>query len=576
MIVSDSDYLHIAQASDLKTAVGLARSKNGKMNLFLKPPQLPESKEPELERKFRNIIATLPKQGVAHCVAYLTKHVMDRGHFYHTTESGDWYFGSEAEIRDRRFKRVAADTMRMFYLDALLSHSTVASHRRLIVEKGGLQLLMDVVKISPQVQVCSLVAQIIGNLALDDSLHSLIYEAGWVRLLAQWLKNENIEISVPAARALANLDRDALKDFFDDGVYVLHPLYRLSANENITADVVFVHGLTGGAFKTWRQRDESALPDPVDEDKNTQGSIDAIPVLEKRRDMQLVMEDMTMISKKHLFPGEEGGVEKKAGNWFKNLRATSFVPSHTACWPKDWLPVDCPHVRIISVDFDAEVSEWFRKCPGEAEKSTIAMRSYDLLQRLLKAGIGQRPIIWVSHSLGGLLVKKLLVTCNQSSDTHMSRIWRRTKGVVFFSVPHRGSEWANWGSTERLIMLTQEVQELKYNSTQLIDLHRQFQDIVEAVHLPCLSFGETLKTKLGLKVEAMFVSPYSADPGFGEFITVATDHVNVCKPVNRRSKLYLLVLEFIYENIPHSIIESIMAPAVGKFDEDAILEQYMW
>lgn len=39
----------------------------------------------------------------------------------------------------------------------------------------------------------------------------------------------------------------------------------------------------------------------------------------------------------------------------------------------------------------------------------MAGRSEEYIKKLLTAGIGKRPMIWVCHSMGGLLVKKMLV-----------------------------------------------------------------------------------------------------------------------------------------------------------------------
>ena len=79
-------------------------------------------------------------------------------------------------------------------------------------------------------------------------------------------------------------------------------------SQPIKADVLFIHGLMGAAFKTWRQHDsqraltESAV---VDEDR------------------------------------------------------------YTTCWPKTWLAKDCPSLRIISVEYDTSLSDWRARCPME-------------------------------------------------------------------------------------------------------------------------------------------------------------------------------------------------------------------
>lgn len=42
-------------------------------------------------------------------------------------------------------------------------------------------------------------------------------------------------------------------------------------------------------------------------------------------------------------------------------------------------------------------------------RSTMSKRSKEYIKKLLIAGVGKRPTVWVCHSMGGLLVKKMLV-----------------------------------------------------------------------------------------------------------------------------------------------------------------------
>lgn len=60
-----------------------------------------------------------------------------------------------------------------------------------------------------------------------------------------------MRVSIPAAKALANLDFDNEKEY-SPCIYLLSPLTRPSKDREV--DVVFIHGLLGGVFYTWRQR----------------------------------------------------------------------------------------------------------------------------------------------------------------------------------------------------------------------------------------------------------------------------------------------------------------------------------
>lgn len=77
---------------------------------------------------------------------------------------------------------------------------------------------------------------------------------GWIGTLVEWSRNSDIRLSAPASRALANLDMDENEHIkYPRRIYLLHPLHK--TRTNIKLDVVFLHGLLGGVFVTWRQRD---------------------------------------------------------------------------------------------------------------------------------------------------------------------------------------------------------------------------------------------------------------------------------------------------------------------------------
>lgn len=90
--------------------------------------------------------------------------------------------------------------------------------------------------------------------------------------------------------------------------------------------------------------------------------------------------------------------------------------SYTFCWPMDWLPVDHPTVRVLGVNYETALSEWYvnheAKCPCE-KSGTLHNRATDLLHALADAEVGAngRPVIWVCHSMGGLIAKSIMGEC---------------------------------------------------------------------------------------------------------------------------------------------------------------------
>lgn len=62
------------------------------------------------------------------------------------------------------------------------------------------------------------------------------------------------------------------------------------------------------------------------------------------------------------------------------------------------------------------------------------------------------PIIFIAHSLGGLVVKQALVTA-KNNDAYSS-VRNATYGLVFFAVPHQGGHGATLGAIAKNIVLS--------------------------------------------------------------------------------------------------------------------------
>ena len=57
-----------------------------------------------------------------------------------------------------------------------------------------------------------------------------------------------------------------------------------------------------------------------------------------------------------------------------------------------------------------------------------------------------RELVFIAHSLGGILVKEVLRRSEADPDPKITKVFQSTTGVFFFGTPHRGSrDWASFG-----------------------------------------------------------------------------------------------------------------------------------
>ncbi|KAM9840052.1 protein SERAC1 isoform 2-T2 [Aulostomus maculatus] len=483
----DYQYQTAAQVLDERTAVSLARTPQVDLRFFLPPPALPDLDDGfSAEDGLRQLLASLPQSEVDRCVQYFTSLALRE-----STESlaaqrgGLWCFGGNGLPYAQSLTSVPSEKVESFCLQALVQHSKVQSHCDNIVASGGLQLLQRVYHLRRDSQkIQRNIVRIIGNLALNDSVHQAIVQAGWLSVLAEMMQSPHVIQASHAARALTNLDRETVTEKYEDGVYILHPQTR--GNQQIKADVLFIHGILGAAFKTWRQKDRNTGEEEKDED------------------------------------------------------------DYTECWPKSWLAADCPNLRVLSVEYDSHLSDWMAKCPVENQRKSLAYRSQELLKKLKMAGVGERPVVWVAHSMGGLLVKKMLL--DASEDPDMSGLLKNTKGILFYSVPHHGTFMAEYSVNVRYLLFPSiEVRELCKDSPALRNLNENFLNMAKEKEIKVLSFAETLPTTIGPMIKILVVPAQSAHLGIGELIEVDVDHLNICKPEKKNSFLYKRSLRFIQE-----------------------------
>ncbi|GAB0098113.1 uncharacterized protein DMENIID0001_138150 [Sergentomyia squamirostris] len=211
---------------------------------------------------------------------------------------------------------------------------------------------------------------------------------------------------------------------------------------------------------------------------------------------------------------------------------------YSKCWPRDWLPISCPGVRVIAVNYTTDPYLWRPVWVRKRNRTSLTERSREMTELLIqnRVGVGH-PIVWVGHSKGGIFIKQIIVDAWESGRPERAHLWQSSRGILFYSVPHRGSTLADFNLP--LLRQSVELLEIQKNCHSILDLHRRFLALYRGGQLKIrvFSFIETALTLMSV-LYLRIVGVDSADPGIGEVCGVHLDHREICKPRNRNCILY--------------------------------------
>ncbi|KAK2797886.1 hypothetical protein FQN51_008194 [Onygenales sp. PD_10] len=117
-------------------------------------------------------------------------------------------------------------------------------------------------------------------------------------------------------------------------------------------------------------------------------------------------------------------------------------------WPRDLLSThsQIPNSRIIFFGYDADVVNFWAEAGQNRVSDHAGSLAQDLGTLRIRTNTMGRPIIFVAHSMGGLVVQEALTKSHVSSDAHVEDIYKATFGISFMSTPCRGSGLAFWAS----------------------------------------------------------------------------------------------------------------------------------
>ncbi|KAJ0352688.1 hypothetical protein COL154_004239 [Colletotrichum chrysophilum] len=199
-------------------------------------------------------------------------------------------------------------------------------------------------------------------------------------------------------------------------------------------------------------------------------------------------------------------------------------------WLRSFVPQIVPVARVMSFWYNSTVQ--FSK-----STSDIDVFSGRLLEGLLadRESIEEqdRPLIFICHSLGGLVFKQAYLKA-LDSDEHMF-LAKRISGVFFFGTPHKDLSLASWSTmTTRLLKTaslgantnTQLSKDLEPNSKRMANISEAF--LKRCSSLKIISCYETLKMDY---LNTLVVEKDSAVLGHSseKAIAIESDHRGMCR-----------------------------------------------
>ncbi|KAJ2977583.1 hypothetical protein NUW58_g7764 [Xylaria curta] len=120
-------------------------------------------------------------------------------------------------------------------------------------------------------------------------------------------------------------------------------------------------------------------------------------------------------------------------------------------WPADLLPVSLREARANVLVYGYNADVYSKKHGSSPSDNFIYMHAQTLVTSLTHYRkdelTSSNPIIWVCHSLGGILVKRALLYSNDlrtSQHEDYRSLYVSTYGMVFLGTPHTGSGMATW------------------------------------------------------------------------------------------------------------------------------------
>ncbi|MFC1560725.1 esterase/lipase family protein [Pseudomonadota bacterium] len=205
-----------------------------------------------------------------------------------------------------------------------------------------------------------------------------------------------------------------------------------------------------------------------------------------------------------------------------------------------------PWCCVWTLHYKADILEY----PWESNKTLdLLHKSNWLMSELVLNRIHEKPLVFVCHSLGGVLVKQVLQFSQFYGDDNWRLLWRHTQAVIFLATPHVGAGMANivlaiskairinfpWPARS-LLSPSKALKNLEKNNPTLIYLRNWYRNYAPAQGIKTMAFAEGKAVGPFIVVNIEDANPQVA---FSPLVPLSDeDHISIAKPRNLSNTVY--------------------------------------
>jgi hypothetical protein len=111
-------------------------------------------------------------------------------------------------------------------------------------------------------------------------------------------------------------------------------------------------------------------------------------------------------------------------------------------WPQELIPKKLPNAQILTFGYDAYVTRVVQVTQNKIRDHALDLVNQVAAIRNLQEA-SSRPIIFIVHSLRGIVCKDALLVSTNSVEPHLQAVGALTRAILFAATPHEGSSIAD-------------------------------------------------------------------------------------------------------------------------------------